>query len=266
VVVSALAPLACASLAGPADEGATPGDDRSPASAAAAEQEVPTSGLASLLVPGHDTAEAVTEVSATPVLARFEDLELHLLAPSPVVVGYHEAATTAAFGLEPVGALTEDHNTTRTDLPDDVAGGTPYLVLSSRGRAAAPTSALDIVLEPDVPVLAPVSGTVVDVRGFLLYGAHVDLRVEIVPDGRPDLRLVLIHLDEVTVEIGDRVVGGVTPLAGTARTFPFGSHIDRETEPDRFPHVHLELQAVDAPRPGDPRPPTDGPPQVPPRT
>lgn len=200
--------------------------------------------------PSTGPALPVAGAPATPVLARYEDLVVHLPSAAAVVVGFHEAASVVGLGLDPVGVLAEDRNTTRTDLPADVEGGTPYLVLSSRGRAAGPTSAMDIVLRPGDPVLAPVTGTVADVRGYLLYGAHRDLRVEIVPDGRPDLRVVLIHLDEVTAAVGDRVVGGVTTLAGTARLLPFSSHIDRETEPERLPHVHLEVQPHDAPPAG----------------
>jgi hypothetical protein len=70
-----------------------------------------------------------------------------------------------------------------------------------------------------------------------------------VPEGRPDLRIVAIHLDGAAVAVGDTVTGGVTPIAATARLFPFGSHIDRETEPERFPHVHLEFQPRDSARP-----------------
>lgn len=192
----------------------------------------------------------------TPPLARLDDLQLWSPAAAPIIVGYHEAATVSAIGVTPIGRLTEDRNTTRTDLPADAAVGGPYLVLTSRGRAAGPTSAVDVVLEPGVAVLAPVTGRVADVRSYLLYGTHQDLRIELVPDDRPDVRLVLIHLDGAEVAIGDRVTGGVTPIARTARLFPFSSHIDRETEPDRYPHVHMELQPVDAPRPGDPV--TDG--------
>jgi hypothetical protein len=184
-------------------------------------------------------------------LARLGELELWSPGEAPIVVGYHEAAHVSAEPVVPVGVLLEDHNTTRTDLPDDDPAGLDYLVMSSRGRAAGPTSAIDVVLEEGTPVRAPVTGTVVDVREFVLYGGHEDLRIEIVPDARRDLRLVIIHVDGAQVEVGDRVVGGVTPVASTARAFPFSSHIDRETEPDRYPHVHLELQPVDRPRPGD---------------
>jgi hypothetical protein len=197
------------------------------------------------------TPPPATPPPATPPLARLGDLDLWLPAAEPLVVGYHEAAHVSAEAVAPVGRLVEDHNTTRTDLPDDATAGPGYVVLSSRGRAAGPTSAIDVVLPEGTEVLAPVTGSVVDVRSYVLYGAHQDLRIEIVPDARPDLRLVIIHLDGVHVAVGDRVVGGVSPIAATPRSFPFSSHIDRETEPERHPHVHLELQPRDRPRPGD---------------
>lgn len=199
---------------------------------------------------GSATATTASDraVDATPLLARYDDVAVHLPSASPIVVGFHEAATVSALSVVPVGHLVEDRNTTRTDLPPD-EDGADYLILTSRGRSAGPTSAMDVVLAHDDPVLAPATGTVTDVRSYLLYGAHQDLRIEIVPEGRPDLRIVAIHLDGAEVAIGDTVVGGVTPIATTARRFPFGSHIDRETEPERLPHVHLEFQPADGARP-----------------
>jgi hypothetical protein len=208
--------------------------------------QVPAAGVRS------DDESSVTEpVPTTPPMARSDDLLLYLPASDPLIVGYHEAAHVSAVPLTPVGTVRDDRNTTRTTLPPDDPDGADYLVLTSRGRAAGPTSAVDVVLPEGTELLAPVTGRVLDVRDYLLYGSHEDLRIEIVPDGRPDLRLVLIHVADGQVEVGDRVVAGVTPIAGTARLLPFGSHIDRETEPDRHPHVHLELQPIDRPRPGD---------------
>jgi hypothetical protein len=190
-------------------------------------------------------------------IARIEGLTL--LAPSSavVVVGFHEAATVHALPLTPRGTLTDNHNPTRYEPhPAGVDGGeavdgVDHLVMASRGRRPGPTSAVDVVLRDDEPVLSPVTGTVSDVRVYYLSGRHEDVRVEIVPDAAPHLRVVLVHVDGIRVGIGDRVTAGVTVLADTARGFPFASQIDRETEPDRWPHVHLEVQPVDAPRPGD---------------
>lgn len=191
------------------------------------------------------------EQDVVPFVAEVDGLSLRLPAADVEVVGFHEASTAVAVGLEPVGRLRSNANTTRFSPPPSDPAGSDYLVLSSRGRPQAPTSAIDVVLRDDVDVLAPVTGTVTDVRTYWLYGEHRDHRVEIVPDAAPELRVVLVHVDGVRVAAGDRVEAATTVLATTANRFPFSSQIDRETEPDRWPHVHLEVQPADAPRPGD---------------
>jgi murein DD-endopeptidase MepM/ murein hydrolase activator NlpD len=185
------------------------------------------------------------EASArTPVFATFGPMELHLPALDPVVVGFHEASSDEALALAPVGEVESNDNTTKFEPPEEVEG-VGYRVLSSRGRVHSATSAVDVVMREDEPVLAPVSGTVTQVEEYVLYGNHRDVRIELAPADAPDLRIVLIHVDEVEVEEGDRVEAGDTVLAGTARPFPFGSQIDRFTEPDRWPHVHLEVKVED---------------------
>lgn len=192
-------------------------------------------------------ADAAPADAALPaVFARTERLALRLPADDVVLVGFHEASRKEAVGLTPVGVLMENANTTRIQPPPDT-DGPEYVILSSRGRAPAPTSAVDLVMRDDTPVRSPVSGEVVDVREYFLYGKHRDHRVEIAPDGAPHLRVVLIHVRDVAVGAGDRVEAGTTILAGSANRFPFGSHIDRYTEPDRWPHVHVEVKSTRAP-------------------
>lgn len=184
------------------------------------------------------------EAPATPPFAVLDGLRLHLPSPDPVVVGFHEAATGDALALRPVGAVESNDNTTKFDPPAD-ADGVGYRVLASRGRVHAATSAVDVVMRDGDPVLAPVTGTVSDVRDYVLYGNHRDVRIELAPDDAPHLRVVVIHVADVDVAVGDEVRAGDTVLAGTARPFPFGSQIDRFTEPDRWPHVHLEVKEAD---------------------
>jgi hypothetical protein len=177
----------------------------------------------------------------TPVFATFGPLELYLPAVKPVVVGFHEASSGEALALAPVGTAKSNDNTTKFDPPAEVEGA-DYRVMASRGRVHSATSAVDVVMRDDEPVLAPVSGTVTDVEEYVLYGNHRDVRLEIAPDDAPEMRIVMIHIDDIQVEAGDEVVAGNTPVAGTARVFPFGSQVDRFTEPDRWPHVHLEVK------------------------
>jgi hypothetical protein len=184
--------------------------------------------------------------AGTPAFATVEGLTLHLPAEEVVLVGFHEASSRDAQAFGPIGRLQDHQNTTKFDPPADVEDGPAYVVLSSRGRPYPATSAIDVLLERDEPVRSPVTGTVTDVRGYHLYGKHPDQRIELAPADAPDQRIVMIHLDGVSVSIGDEVVAGETAVAAAARVFPFGSHIDRYTEPDRYGHVHYEVKRATA--------------------
>ncbi|MFP5309421.1 MAG: hypothetical protein ACLGIR_07580 [Actinomycetes bacterium] len=205
---------------------------------------------ASAPAPAGGQDAVVTRPSATTrPFATVGDLSLHLPSDGTVLVGFHEASQPAAMAMTPVGTLLDNANTTRFTPPVTIEAGSPYVVMSSRGRRPAPTSAVDLVLRDDDPVRSPVTGTIVDVRPYSLYDRYPDHRIEIVPDGHPGLRVVLIHVDRVSVRVGDVVVAGETILAETANRFPFGSHVDRYTEPETWPHVHVEVKSADAPRP-----------------
>jgi hypothetical protein len=193
-----------------------------------------------------EVAETGSTAPPTAAFATVDALTLHLPASEVVLVGFHEASSRDAQAFGPVGRLEDHQNTTKFDPPADAPAGPPYVVLSSRGRPYPATSAIDVLLEVDQPVRSPVTGTVTDVRSYHLYGKHADQRIEIAPADAPEQRIVMIHLDGVGVAIGDEVVAGETVVAGSARLFPFGSHIDRYTEPDRHPHVHYEIKRATA--------------------
>lgn len=201
----------------------------------------PATGLA-LEAPTPAATEPADEdpAPATVPFARRDGLVLRLPAVEVVLVGYHEASLRGALALEPVGTLVGNANTTKF-APPAPADGAPYHVLSSRGRTFPATSAVDIVMRDDDPVLSPVDGVVTEVRPYRLYGSYDDTRIEIRPHDAPHLRVVLIHVDGVRVRAGDEVLAGHTALARTANRFPFSSHVDRYT-PERWPHVHLEVK------------------------
>lgn len=178
---------------------------------------------------------------ALPVLGHVGDLLLHVPAEEAVLVSYHEAAFPEAMPIRPLGHLLANENPTRQLAHDEDPGGVGFHIQVSRGRSNASTSAVDVVLQAGEEVRAPVSGTVTEVRPYQLYGTHDDIRIELAPDGHPDRAVVLIHVQDVTVRAGDRVeVGDV--LAGAARQFPFSAVVDRQTAPDRYGHVHVEVK------------------------
>lgn len=212
--------------------------------AGAAEHDSGVVGAGAVVDGSGEVVAASADVPAVPT-ARFASvggLALHLPSLDTLLVGFHEASQKEAQAMLPHGRLLENANTTRIDPPADAEDGPEYVIMSSRGRTPAATSAVDLVMRDDDPVLAPVTGTVTDVRGYFLYGKYQDHRIEIQPEDAPDLRVVLIHVADVRVATGDRVTVGETPLAGSANRFDFGSHIDRYLEPARWPHVHVEVK------------------------
>lgn len=201
-----------------------------------ASTSAPVLGLRTLsLAPGEDAAdvEAVEEVeqepapgeaSRTEVFGRVDGLDLHRPSDELVLAGFHQASMPGSLAMDPVGDRTR--------------------VLPSRGRAYPRSSAVDLVLHDDEPVRAPVTGRVVASEQYRLYGRHGDRRITIRPKGRSDLRVVMLHVAVTHVEVGDRVEGGVTRIASTARRFPFRSQVDEQTAPHAWPHVHMEVKRV----------------------
>lgn len=201
---------------------AAPSAPEAPAAAAPAPQ-----GPTALAAPAHSRA-----------FAGLDHLQLVLPAGARAI-GFHESGTRGAKPLHPMGIPRVNDNMTKL-AKAPVGDGFEYLVLGSRARRSAATSAVDVAMPFNNPVQSPVTGRIVDATAYLLYREVPDNAVSIVPDSRPDLVVVLMHLNGLKVNIGDRVEAGKTVLALTARLLPFGSQIDRYA--GRMPHVHMEVR------------------------
>lgn len=248
-----LAQLPAAPTRSPADLDEGPGTARGSVSAradrSARTAAAPAAGAAPAAAPG---AAPAGGQPGTALFAEVDGLGLALPHSETVAVAFHEAARPEALELTPVGRLVANDNPTRYAPPQD-SDGPAYRVLSSRGRPRPATSAADLVVPGGASALAPVSGTVVEVRQYVLYGSLRDWRVAIAPHGRPDLHVVLIHLHRPALVAGDEVEAGRTPV-GVVRQLPFPSHVDYVTE-QPSPHLHLEVKPATAPQPHDPNEP-----------
>jgi biotin carboxyl carrier protein len=177
-------------------------------------------------------------------LAMHEGLTIVLPSPDVVLAGFHEASRPGARDLGLTAA--PDRDLGRRPVPHtDIDDPLPTMVLPSRSRPTGSATAIDVALPAGRAVHAPVSGTVVTVEPYLLYGRYPDTRIVVRPDGRPDLRLVVLHVTGPQVAVGDRVEAGRTVLAASATPFPFPSQVDEHTARvtgRATPHVHLELR------------------------
>jgi hypothetical protein len=177
---------------------------------------------------GAETRAIAEKVAARPApdrSPRFSTIgkvDLHLPGFGPHYVGFHQASSGSALGQK----QTKDVHTD---------------VLPSRGRGTGRGTAVDVVLRPGDDVVAPVTGKVVEVVRYSLYGKYTDVRVRIVPEDDPTMLVSMLHMEGAKVKVGDRVVGGKTVIADSARTFPFSSQIDRFSG-RHWGHVHVEAR------------------------
>ncbi|MDP9242475.1 MAG: M23 family metallopeptidase [Actinomycetota bacterium] len=171
--------------------------------------------------------------------ARAKGVTLYLPAAEPELVAYHEASYSDAATLQPIGRLQRNANRTKFDPPPN-EDGPRYTVMSSRGRPTPATSAVDVVMAPGTHVRSPVSGVVVQVKPYRLYGRYEDERVEISVDGHPDVHVVMIHLAHVRIRRGDEVSATLSVI-GVPRVFPFLSQVDDYVS-GGDPHVHIEIK------------------------
>lgn len=169
---------------------------------------------------------------ASAVVATYGPLQLSVPSDHIRLVGFHEASSPTTVGL----------------VPADRPGMT---TMSTRNRPTHPRSAVDVAVAPGTPMYAPVTGRVVEVARYRLYGRHPDVRIRIVPDDDPDLVVTMLHLAGPLVAVGDEVAAG-DPLAASSRVLPIRSQIDRYA--GAGPHLHMEVRPR---RPGDEREFTD---------
>lgn len=187
--------------------------------------------------PARVTAAAPAPLPATDlrVFATVDGMEL--VEPSTEIdaIGFHEGSTQGR-DLHPVGRAVS--NESRMTAPADVEGP-DYRILASRGRGVGASTAVDIAMAEDVPVHSLVSGTVVSVSEYSLYGRTSDVLIEVVPAGRDDVKVQVFHVRAPQVAAGDQVVAGETVLAHP-RQLPFGSQIDRHVG-KAGPHIHVQV-------------------------
>jgi len=170
------------------------------------------------------------------VLGSAGGVPLRLPAARVELVGYHEAGHPGSQGITVA------------------ASGLPTMVLETRNRGTDARSASDIVVPPNEPIFAPVTGTVVAANAYVLYCKHDDKLIYIEPDGLPGWQVRVFHVRGTTPNVGDRVVAGETQIADAALTLPFESQIDEFTAEPSWPHVHLEVVDTSVPddRPAGP--------------
>jgi hypothetical protein len=197
-----------------------------------------------LLSGGTKSPTAPVSVSSEqrPAFARFGDrnLLLPVSAAEATIIAYQPVSDTRAVALTPVGQRANVNAIVRffRGLFSGTASMRYYQV---PGADNAPTTSVLIGAQPDTPVTSPVSGVVVRVREYLLFGKYDDVQIDIRPEELGGTTVTLLFISDPAVTIGARVEAGKTLLGKVRRCPEEIGKILAEFTHDSGSHVHLQV-------------------------
>jgi hypothetical protein len=172
-------------------------------------------------------------------------VKLHFPASAKdmVGIGFHQAWNTKATDMVPELTVhpNDEYGATRAAIKADPT--LKLFLMMARGRGSSDYSAADCAVRPGATVLSPVTGTVTLVKTYKLSGYGTDYRVEIEAEGASPVRVVMIHLQDVKVKEGQRVEGGLTPVAVVRHLGSISSQVNRYL-PVPVDHTHVQINAV----------------------
>ena len=139
-------------------------------------------------------------------------IDLPVSCQSVTALGYHGASGNV-LPLEPVGRQANEGIFARIlhRLTEDDASGITYYQLS--GGTGPNTGALDVGAPAGTPVYAPVNGTVVSIRDFVLDGRRYGHRIDVVPDESPSVVVSIRRLRaDRSLTVGSSVAKGTSKI------------------------------------------------------
>jgi hypothetical protein len=178
-----------------------------------------------------------------PVFARLAEnnLVLPVAAQYATIIAYEPTSDERALPLTPIGAQVNGGVLGRW-LGRAFSGRAPirYYVLPSSGRVVSETAAVDVGAAPGTPVCAPVSGQVVGVKSYQLYGKYDDVQIDIKPEGASEVLISILLVDEPQVQIGQTVEAGKTQLGKVRDVQGETGQLLAGYTHDSGGHVHLQ--------------------------
>ncbi len=198
----------------------------------------------------------------TPIMSEADGVQMHCAVAMEDLTEllFHNASYTYAYGMttqlsEATNAdVMAKHGTGRraSTQPTGNAWMTGEFIRTFRSESAGPQmSAIDCGGAVGTKVYAPVSGEVVLVKEYQLYGQYPDIQIHIRPEGRSDLDCVLIHLQNAKVKQGDKVVAGESELAEIRDVYAYiGDSMQLKyytAENDNGNHTHIQMNNVNDP-------------------
>ncbi len=133
----------------------------------------------------------------------------------------------------------------KVDNPINYDKSKKAVIMKSRGRGTSFCSAVDIAAEKESVIFSPVTGKITKIKEYYLYNRYPDYHIEIRPDRAPEVRIVLIHIKNLNIKKGQRVIQGTTKL-GIVRSLSnlINSQIIKYYGSNQE-HLHIQVNPVD---------------------
>lgn len=233
-------------------------------------------GIAAMAPRGSSPAAAVWSVVATstapaasdptPAFASFRDVRLLMPVPAAAatVIAFHQSSFSDSYAMKPLVAIRSTADA-KAAADAERAGGPPVKVSGATSDAdgvwtgtavevwrsnvnGKMDSALDCGAPPGTPVFAPLSGTVMRVRAYKLYGRYSDFEIQVRPDAFNDVDLFILHVTGPQVAEGAHVIAGVTQIASVRNLASKISGLQlRSYTTEGGNHTHVQLNKVPHP-------------------
>jgi hypothetical protein len=231
-------------------------------------------GIAAMAPRGHAASSpaaawsAVATVTApsvpTPAFASFRGTQLLLPVPVAAITAivFHQSSYRDAYTMTPLVAIRSAADA-RAAVKAELAGKGPAwpraatdadangvwtgsaLEVWRTNAGGTMDTCLDCGAPPGTPVFSPLTGTVMRIRAYKLYGKYADFEFHIKPDGWSDVDLIVLHVTDPAVAEGARVIAGVTRIASVRELASRISGLQlRSYTTEGGNHTHIQLNHV----------------------
>lgn len=205
-------------------------------------------------------SSAVSIEEPTPIIASFNglDIRLPISVNDLTEVGFHPANHSYAQSFEPRLTLADTDQVKKqkgtgrdkAQQPTDknaILVGQSFIMYRS-GRSGSSTSAIDAGAAHGSVVYSPVNGVVTQICTYTLEGKVKDYEIHIQPEGIDNYEVMVIHIEDLHVEVGDALIAGVSPIARVRNTAQFFKSQLADFSNSDGNHVHIQINDITNPK------------------
>ena len=127
-------------------------------------------------------------------------------------IGYHAANSPDAVTLAPTGHQANGSFISRGIDFLFPQGGFQYVTMGDGNGFGPATQAMDLGAPAGTRVYAPVNGVIAGIRSYAIDGHCPDVEIKVRPQSDATMLVVLTHIDQPQVTLGQPIRAGVTKL------------------------------------------------------